>query len=171
MSKTKINRTSGNLYERDFHAWTKAQSQAIAERRWTDVDAANVAEEVRSLGLQVEREIEDRLEILLSYLLKWQLLAEYRGLAWKENITRQRQELADLIAENPILTEKKEKFLAEVYGHARMRLKFETYFFHTDFPPSCPFTVGQVFDSDYFPEELDAPAPAGAFPTARSIGR
>ncbi len=158
------------LYETDFHAWAQSQSRAIEERRWSDVDAANVADEIRSLALQVEREIGDRLEILLSYLLKWRQLAEYRGLAWQENIDRQRQTLAELFAESPSLAGDKERFVVRAYEHARRRLKYETYFFSTDFSPSCPFTAEQVFDPKYFPEELDPPA-AGAFPTARSIGR
>jgi hypothetical protein len=170
MSITTNKRAPSSLYETDFHAWTQSQAEAIAECRWAGVDAANVADEIRSLGLQVEREIGDRLEILLSYLLKWRHLAEYRGLAWKENIDRQRQELADLWSENPSLSGRKDSSVAQAYGHARRRLKFETYFFTTDFPASCPFSADLVFDPKYFPEELDAPA-LGGFPTARSIGR
>jgi hypothetical protein len=159
-----------SLYDTDFHAWTVSQSRAIAEGRWSDVDAVNLEDEIRSLGIQIEREIGDRLEILLSYLLKWQRLAEFRGFAWKENIDRQREEVAELFTESPSLTDRKEQFVARAYGHARRRLKYETYFFETDFPPSCPFTVTQVFDPEYFPEELDAPA-TGRFPTAHSLGR
>jgi len=170
MSRTAKKQSPSSLYEADFHAWTQSQSRAIAERRWSDVDAANVADEIGSLGFELEREIADRLEILMSYLLKWRHLAEYRGLAWKENIDRQRQELGDLFAENPSLSGGRERCAAAAYEHARKRLKYETYFFVTDFPASCPFTAEQVFDSKYFPEELDAPA-SGKFPTARSIGR
>lgn len=170
MSKTATKRPASRLYETDFHAWTQSQSQAVEEGRWTDVDAVNVADEIRSLGHQVEQEIGDRLEILLSYLLKWRQLAEYRGLAWKENIDRQRQELADLFAENSSLAGNRERFVARAYEPARGRLKYETYFSSTDFSPSCPFTAEEVFDPNYFPEDLDAPA-TGAFPTARSIGR
>jgi len=170
MSRAANKPSPSSLYETDFHAWVQSQSRAIEERRWADVDAANVADEIRSLGLQVEREIADRLEILLSYLLKWRHLAEYRGLAWKENIDRQRQEIADLLAQNPSLSGRKDRYMAQAYEHARARLKYETYFFTTDFPASCPFSAEQVFDPKYFPEELDAPA-TGGFPTARSIGR
>jgi Domain of unknown function DUF29 len=160
----------GILYESDFYAWTQTQSQAVVEQRWNDVDAINVADEIKSLGLQLEREIRDRLEILLSYLLKWNQRAEYRGFAWKENIDRQRNEICDLSVENPSLGEKKERWVPRAYEDARRRLKYETYFYTTDFPASCPFTVAQVFDPGYFSEELDAPA-TGAFPTAQSIGR
>src|SRR5712671_8177133 len=100
---------SASLYETDFHAWTQSQAKAIAQQRWSDVDAANVADEIGSLGFELEREIADRLEILLSYLLKWRHLAEYRGLAWKENIDRQRQELGELSAKNPSLSSERER--------------------------------------------------------------
>jgi hypothetical protein len=170
MSRPTNKKSSSNLYEADFHAWTQNQADAIAERRWSDVDSVNVADEIKSLGFRLEREIGDRLEILLSYLLKWRHLAEYRGLAWKENIDRHRRELTELFTENPSLRRCKERSVAKAYEHARRRLKYETYFYYTDFPGSCPFTVKQIFDPKYFPEELDAPA-TGAFPTAQSIGR
>jgi hypothetical protein len=170
MSRTAKKHLPSKLYQTDFYAWTQGQSRAIAEHRWSDLDAPNLADEIGSLGREVEREIAERLEILISYLLKWRHLPEYRGLAWKENIDRQRQELGGLWAENPTLNERKDRDAAKAYEHARRRLKYETYFFCTDFPASCPFTAEQVIDSDYFPEELDAPA-SEAFPTARSIGR
>jgi hypothetical protein len=170
MSRNVKKPSSSSLYETDFHAWTQSQAKAIAEQRWADVDAANVADEIGSLGLELEREIGDRVEILLSYLLKWRQLAEYRGFAWKENIDRQRQELDELFRDNPSLRGHRDRYVAQAYEDARRRLKYETYFFSTDFPASCPFAVGEVFDMKYFPEELDAPA-TGKFPTARSIGR
>lgn len=170
MSDSAAKTRANDLYESDFYAWTQEQAQAIEESSWSNVDAVNIAEEIRSLGRSVEREIVERLEILLAYLLKWRLLVEYRGLAWKENIDRQRQEIADLFEESPSLFEQRERFVARAYENSRRRLKYETSFFETDFPASCPFIVGQVFDTQYFPEELDAPA-IGKFPTARSLGR
>src|SRR5215471_8479875 len=146
MSRTAKKQPASSLYESDFHAWTRAQASAIAEHRWSEVDAANVADEIGSLGLELEREIGDRVEILLSYLLKWRQLAEYRGFAWKENIDRQRQELDELLAENPSLRGQRDHYVAQAYEDARRRLKYETYFFSADFPASCPFTVEEVFD-------------------------
>jgi hypothetical protein len=170
MDKTITKPPVNDLYETDFYAWTQEQARAVEEGRWSDVDSANVADEIQTLGRELEREIGARTEILLSYLLKWRQLAEYRGFAWKENIDRQRQEVAGLFAESPSLREARARFVARAYESARRRLKYETSFEHTDFPASCPFTIEQVFDAGYFPEELDAPA-TGRFPTARSIGR
>lgn len=170
MEKTITKPSANDLYESDFYAWTQEQARAVEEGRWPDVDAVNVADELQTLGREVAREIGARTEILLSHLLKWRQLAEYRGFAWKENIDRQREQVEGLFAENPSLREARARFVARAYENARRRLKYETYFEPTDFPASCPFTVEQVFDAGYFPEELDAPA-AGRFPTAQSIGR
>lgn len=170
MSHTSTKAPPNDLYDADFHAWTQEQARALEESRWADVDAVNLAEEIRTLGRGVQREIAERLEILVSYLLKWQQLSEYRGLAWKENIDRQRREIGDLFRENPSLAASREQFVARGYENSRRRLKYETYFFENDFPASCPFSAQQVFDAEYFPEELDAPA-IGSLPTARSIGR
>lgn len=156
------------LYDADFLTWTQEQARALEERRWDDLDLANLADEVRSLGVELVRQAEQRTEILVSYLLKWLHLAEYRGRAWKENIDRQRQEIADMTDRNASLSDLRQHLVARSYENGRRRLKYETYFYETDFPASCPFTVEQVFDPTYFPEELDAPA-IGAFPTARLI--
>jgi Domain of unknown function DUF29 len=170
MQKTATKPPKNDLYATDFYAWTQEQARAVEEGRWSDADAVNIAEEIRSLGRAVKDEIADRIEILLSYLLKWRHFAEYRGLAWKENIDRQRHELADLFEESSTLVPMNEQFVAAAYENSRRRLKYETYLMEIDFPASCPFTTTQVFDSKYFPEELDAPA-TGQFPTAPSIGR
>jgi hypothetical protein len=157
-----------NVYERDFYAWAEEQAKAVEERRWADVDRENVAEELRSLGGEVKEEIRDRVAILIAYLLKWRHLAEFRGLAWKENIDRQREALQKLLKGNATLTPYAREFVPLAYDDARQRLKYDTYFFSEDFPPSCPFTIDDVFDPEFYPEELDAPA-VGAFPTARSL--
>lgn len=159
---------NSSLYERDLLCWSEVQARAIEDRRWDDVDVVNVADEVRSLGRQLLREAEHRTEILVSYLLKWRHLAEYRGRAWKENIDRQRREIAEMFERNPTLAGSRQDLVAQSYETGRQRLRYETYFDETDFPSSCPFTVDQVFDVSYYPEELDAPA-RDAFPTARLI--
>lgn len=159
---------SNDLHEMDFHAWTQEQARAIAERRIEAIDWANVAEEVDALGRAVRGELEERCEILMSYLLKWRQLAEYRGFAWKACIDLQRQEIADLVRECPSLEEALPEAVADGYEDARRRLKYETYFLTSDFPPSCPFSTKDVLDPAYYPEELDAPA-TGKFPTAAGL--
>ena len=166
-SDTKLR--SNDLYAQDFYAWTQEQARLLREQHWNDLDTENLADEIASLGAELKREIRDRLEILLSYLLKWRHLPEYRGFAWKENISRQRGEIAEILVENGSLAEKRAHLLAHSYENARRRLKYETYFFTTDFPSSCPFSERQVFDPNFFPEELDAPS-IGQFPTAHLIG-
>ncbi|HEX8665842.1 MAG TPA: DUF29 domain-containing protein [Beijerinckiaceae bacterium] len=155
-------------YERDFYAWTQDQAKAIEEGRWSEVDGANLAEEVRSLGRRLVEEVDDRLEILLAHLLKWRHLAEYRGMAWRENIDRQRDEIAQIASENPSFVNDIRSAVVRVYEDARRRLEYDTYYFPNDFPATCPFTVDQVLDPHFYPEDLDGPA-AGHLPNAQSM--
>lgn len=149
---------TNDLHQTDFYGWIQEQARAVEERRWHDVDPVQLADEIRSLGNQVRREMEDRLVVLVSYLLKWRHLAEYRGAAWKENIDRQRREMAELLQECPSLSELLAARVPKAYDDGRRHLKYETYFYATDFPATCPFSIEQVFDPAYYPEDLDAPA-------------
>ena len=140
-------------------------------RHWrarTLLDYANLSDEISSLGRELEREIRTRLEILISYLLKWRHLAEYRGLAWGENIDRQRDEIAELLRENPTLSAAAPHFVPRAYEDGRRRLKYETYFYETDFPQSCPFSTDQIFAAGYFPDDLDALVVVSS-PVARNV--
>src|SRR3954462_15812330 len=91
------------LYERDFHAWTQEQAERLRARAHNDIDWANVAEEVESLGRSDRREISRRLGVLLVHLLKWQFQPSNRKTGWLSTIREQRHRIKGLIDESPSL--------------------------------------------------------------------
>ena len=60
-----------NSYEKDFYSWTQEQAELLKHGRFSDLDIANLIEEVESMGRSEKRELESRLTILLLHLLKW----------------------------------------------------------------------------------------------------
>jgi len=60
-------------YEDDFYAWTVEQARLLRSGELSAIDAANVAEEIESMGRSDRRAIESRLAVLLTHLLKWQM--------------------------------------------------------------------------------------------------
>jgi hypothetical protein len=58
-----------SLYEQDFVLWLEAQATAVRDGRWSDLDAANVAEELEGLASADRREIRNRLIFLMVRLL------------------------------------------------------------------------------------------------------
>jgi hypothetical protein len=58
-------------YEEDFYRWTAEQSELLRSGEFSAIDAANIAEEIESMGRSDRREIRSRLVVLLTQLLKW----------------------------------------------------------------------------------------------------
>lgn len=62
-------RTDG--YKRDVYSWARAQARLIREGRFEEVDAANVAEEIESVGRSERSSLRSYLARVLQHLLKW----------------------------------------------------------------------------------------------------
>ena len=54
-----------SLYETDFYAWTQEQARKL--RAGEGVDAANIAEELETLGRSEEQQLTNRLAVLNEY--------------------------------------------------------------------------------------------------------
>jgi hypothetical protein len=139
------------LYNADFYRWTQEQGDALRNRRIADVDWENVAEEIESLGRSDKRSIEGNLAIVLLHLLKWQHQSDKRKGGWKSSIIEHRVRLLKLIAESPSLRAYPGEVLPEEYGFARQKASDETGLPESHFPESCPFTIQQVMDHDFYP--------------------
>ena len=58
MQKTATKSPTNDLYETDFYVWTQEQARLLRERRWDDLDLANLVDEVESVGGSERRESE-----------------------------------------------------------------------------------------------------------------
>jgi len=97
----------GDLYHRDFYAWTQAQAHAVraaANGGNQPIDWENLAEEIEALGRSERREVTSRLRTIIEHLLK---LAVSPAVAprrdWTGTVPRTRLELDDILRESPSL--------------------------------------------------------------------
>jgi hypothetical protein len=139
-----------SLYETDTYAWAERQAKALLEHRAGDLDWENLADEVRSLGGSEKREIESRLSVLLTHLLKAAFQPEKWKGGWQATIKVQRIELAAVLARNPSLRNYPAEVLAGRYEIARLAAVVETGLAERDFPEECPFTLEDVLDPAFF---------------------
>lgn len=147
------------LYESDFHAWCmeqaellRAQGRSIGENH---LDFENLAEEIESLGRSTKRELKSRIIILLAHLLKWRHQRELRGRSWRVTIGLQRDEIEELLRENPSLREFAREAVVDVYARAVREAARETGVERLALPAACPFAEDDVFDAAFFPSDLD----------------
>jgi ribosomal protein L29 len=139
-------------YEKDFYAWTVEQAKLLRSGEFSAIDVANIAEEIESMGRSDRREIESRLTVLLTHLLKWRLQAGMRSGSWSGTINEQRRRIAKLLQESPSLRPFVDQVLAEAYGEAREAASNQTGFPEAQFPEECPFTVEDLLSRDFLPE-------------------
>lgn len=144
------------LYDRDFYAWTQEQGARLRGRAAFDgrgdIDWENAAEEIESLGESQRSEIESRLTVLLTHLLKWRFQPEGRSSSWKGSIVEQRGRIRRRLIKSPSLKDYPAEVLAEEYGYARLRAAGETGLPEETFPLECPFTIEEALDPEFYPQ-------------------
>jgi Domain of unknown function DUF29 len=141
-----------DLYERDYYAWTYNQAHALRDRKISELDWENLAEEVEDLGKAERHRLESHLESLLMHLLKWAYQPQRRSRSWSDSIEEHRYRINRVFRDNPGLKAKLPEILADAYNGARFGARRETRLDLTKFPPSCPWSFEDVARTDFWPE-------------------
>jgi hypothetical protein len=141
-----------SLHDSDFYAWSLEQAALLRAGRVGEADLAAIAEEIESMGKTEKRELVSRLTVLLLHLLKWQLQPAGRGNSWRLSIANARDEIADLLADNPSLKSVLDEVIASAYRYARRKAAIETDMAEEAFPAQCPWSFAQVMDAGFWPE-------------------
>lgn len=145
--------TASDLYEQDFYAWTQAQVALLKAGHWTEIDTAHLVEEIESMGASERRELANRLRELLLHLLKWRHQPGLRGARWAVSIANQRDGVDDLLEASPSLRADLEPAVSKAYARARRNAAGETGLSIATFPETCPFTLAQILDDNFWPED------------------
>lgn len=136
-------RTLPTLYA-DVAAWCDEQARLLREGRHRAIDAANIAEELESMGSSQRNELADRLEVLLAHLLKTKFQPQKESNSWRATIVAQRSRIRRLLAASPSLKHGLEAIVASVYGDARELTAAETGLPLKTFPERSPWTLAEI---------------------------
>jgi hypothetical protein len=145
----------GPAYDEDFFLWTQRQAALIRAGQFDLVDWANVAWEIEAMGGRDRRELGTRLKILTMHLLKWQCQPQKRSRSWRVTINDQRDEIDQLLEEDPSLRRELGELIGKRYRTARANAAAETGLALRMFPPRCPYSADQILDDTYFPAATD----------------
>jgi hypothetical protein len=133
-----------SLYEQDFYQWTQEQAALLKAGALSQLDMANLIEEVESMGRSQKKELSSRLSVLITHLLKWEFQPEYQSRSWKSTIVTQRKEIKRLLKYNPGLKNFDIEMIAEAYQDAVEIASVETGLPESIFPESCPYSCDQI---------------------------
>ena len=141
-------------YETDVVAWASEQARLIRAGRFDLLDLEHIAEEIEDVGKSEQRELENRMAVLLAHLLKWQFQPTHRGRSWLATIREQRKMIAIRLKQTPSL----KKSLSDndwqeaAWVSASSQAIQETGLDESVFPEFCTWTTEQILDQEFFPE-------------------
>jgi hypothetical protein len=128
-----------SLYEQDFYLWSEDTATKLRSGKLSEIDLDILAEEIETLGRSEKQQLENRLEVLLTHLLKRIYLdSAYDNRGWELTIAEQRRKLRRLLKQSPSLKQYFEQVFDEIYQDALSQVKME--YNKVPFPDTCPFS-------------------------------
>ncbi|MEJ2769564.1 DUF29 domain-containing protein [Mycetohabitans sp. B46] len=143
----------GTRYEEDVIAWSLEQAALLRAGKLSVIDVQHIAEEIEDVGKSEQRELSNRMAVLLCHLLKWKYQPERRGASGETTIHTQRNSIARRIRKTPSLKASlaDPDWWADAWDDAIEAASKETGLSYTTFPDVCPWTTDEVLDHAYFP--------------------
>ena len=141
-------------YDTDFYEWTQHQAAALVAGHVSELDLANLADEIESLGKRDRRGLRNNLKVVLTHLLKWRYQPELRqtGHSWESTLIEDRDHIEAILDDSPSLRHQVPAIIAEAYPRARRLTSSETVLPLEIFPETCPWAAEQVLDETFWPE-------------------
>lgn len=140
-------------YEQDVVAWAQEQAQLLRSGRLSDLDIQHIAEEIEDVGKSEQRELANRMAVLLAHLLKWKFQPERRGASWESTIHTQRNSIERRIRRTPSLKTSlaDPDWWADAWDDAVVEAAKETNLTYTEFPETCPWSAEDVMNQGFLP--------------------
>ncbi len=135
--------------DRDFYTWLMEQARHVREGRWAALDRDNLAEEIESLGREQFNKLVSALRVLLAHMLKWDHQPERRTQSWALSIKAHRDDLDDVLTDNPGLKSRLSEAIERAYRKARIEAAQETGLEEAEFPEKCPYDWNDIITRSY----------------------
>ena len=144
---------SANLhnYENDHDAWALNQAALLRAGQLNALDIEHIADELEELMGNNRRELHRRFRVLIGHLLKWQFQPGHRSPSWRSTMRTQRDDIEDIIAENPSLKRLIPEKIASAYPKAVALAIDETGLPKATFPAVCPYSEAEILNADFWP--------------------
>jgi hypothetical protein len=139
------------LYETDEHLWLLETIELLKQKRLDELDIENLIEELQSLAKRDQHKVKSLLEQIIRHLLLlqyWTQEYDRNKNHWRSEVRSFRVQLRDRLTTN--LYNYLDSGLGITYQDALGYVREKTGF-TVNFPQECPYTLGQLLDSEYPP--------------------
>ncbi|MEH2337877.1 DUF29 domain-containing protein [Nostoc sp.] len=155
MQRVSSNLSLKNLYEIDEHLWLEETIKLLKSNHLEELDLENLIEELENLGRRDKAKVASLLEQVIRHLLLlqyWQEESQFNSGHWKAEVRSFRNQLKRNLTTN--LYQYLEKELASIYDDALGYVIEKTEGKLDSLPQYCTYSLEQLLDINYLPENL-----------------
>ncbi len=138
-------------YETDYLAWLETTIDNLRDRRYEQVDWANLIEELKDMSQSERRRLESNTIVILLHLLKWQHQPQSRTGSWQASIIEHRRRVRKALQTSPSLQPYLQEIFSECYLEAVKQAAAETRLPLATFPEACPYAIANLLDDNFYP--------------------
>lgn len=141
-------------YETDIMAWANEQANFLRSGNFAALDIEHLAEEIEDVGKSEQRELANRMAVLMAHLLKWEFQPARRGSSWELTIKEQRRAITRRLKNTPSLKNSltNSEWLADVWLDARLSAEKETQIDFDKFPENCHWSLDFILAENGLPK-------------------
>lgn len=141
------------LYEKEYDQWLEQTIQLLQQNRLEELDREHLIEELEALSRREKKAVERFLEQIIRHLLLlqyWSAESPYNANHWKAEIMSFRTQLNEDLTTN--LKHHLQDNQTKIYSKALKYVQEKTGY-HIPFPENCPYTVEQLLDLNWLPDQ------------------
>jgi hypothetical protein len=131
-------------YDQDFALWLEHQAALLRARRFDLLDLDDLAEEIDAVAQSLHRELRNRIKLVLVHLLKYEFQPERLSDSWLETLGEQRDQISELLQQNPSLSRRVMEYADRIYPSAVGKAARETKLPASAFPASNPYSRDEI---------------------------
>jgi hypothetical protein len=144
------------LHGDDWSNWLQTQAEHLRNHSFNELDAGNLADELESMARADRVRLAHSVRELLQNLLRWSLRDHERNADLKDLIDAYRDDIEEVLSENPSLEEHLFGLLEEQFDKARRKLATSSWakkhaISEAEMPSKCPFRVDDLRDPGFLP--------------------
>jgi hypothetical protein len=141
-------------YDADIVAWANEQAWLVRNKKFELLDIQHIADEIEDVGKGEQRELANRMTVLIAHLLKWQFQPERQGRSWSLTIRNQRKAIQLHLKQVPSLKTKlnDEEWWEVIWGDAVYQASKETEL--DIFPETCIWSIDNILSEAWLPHSL-----------------
>lgn len=136
-------------YEQDYAGWLSRQVELMKASRWSELDHANLIDEVESLGRSDYAAFVSAVEIVLVHMLKWDVQPDKRTPSWVASIVEHRRRIAQSLRDNPSYKARIDDAVDRAFRTATAKAAGETNLPLSAFPEENPFNWEAITSRPY----------------------